>query len=288
MPTYKTHAIHIAKCNNYIDKRINLDLEDLKTFAIGPDSLVFTDPIAFNLQHNKDSRFFFRYLMNEIKQQHELDNPELISFLYGQLSHFILDTTFHPYVNYLTNNMKLGKFINPHTQLELWVDNYMMNKYGILSKDFFTKTRIENNKAREIIDEVYLKVYRCILASNKYDIGMNVFNAIERNVRFNESSKRFQNIADLTYEKRTKMLEWFLNRERKTWLHPINGEKHNESLSELWNNSVALYLETIEDVNGYLYDDKPLNNSLIESNSSYDTALSCEEPQRKLIYAKKY
>ena len=98
MPTYKTHAIHIAKCNNYIDKRINLDLEDLKTFAIGPDSLVFTDPIAFNLQHNKDSRFFFRYLMNEIKQQHELDNPELISFLYGQLSHFILDTTFHPYI----------------------------------------------------------------------------------------------------------------------------------------------------------------------------------------------
>ena len=83
------------------------------------------------------------------------------------------------------------------------------------------------------------------------------------------------------------MLEWFLNRERKTWLHPINGEKHNESLRELWNNSVALYLETIEDVNKYLYDGKPLRSKILESNSSYDTALHCEGP-KKLIYAKKY
>ena len=48
MPTYKTHAIHITKCNDYIDKRIDLDLEDLKAFSFGPDSLVFTDPITFN------------------------------------------------------------------------------------------------------------------------------------------------------------------------------------------------------------------------------------------------
>ena len=288
MPAYKTHAIHITKCNDYIDKRIDLDLEDLKVFSFGPDALVFTDPIAFNTQHNRDSRYFFRYLLNEIKEGRHLENPELVSFLYGQISHYILDYTFHPYVYYLTRNMRLNKIIDPHMQLEFWIDNYIMDKYGIYDKDFFSKTKIEDPSTRQVIDDTYFKVFKCLLASSKYDIGINALESLETNVRFNEAvSKRIEKIADMTYEKRKKILEWFLNRERHTWLHPINGEKHNESLSELWNNSVALYIEAIEDVNRYLYDGKPLNNNLLDSNSSYDTGLSCDGP-RKILYAKKY
>jgi hypothetical protein len=288
MPTYKTHAIHITKCNDYIDKRVDLNLEDLKAFSFGPDALLFTDPVLFNIQHNKDSRYFFMYLINTIKNEHELDNPELISFLYGQISHFILDCTFHPYVYYLTNNAKLNKIINPHMQLEFWIDNYIMDKYGIYDKDFFSKTKIEDSKTRQIIDSVYFNVYKSLLASNKYDIGINALESFETNIRFNEPlSKGIKNLADLTYEKRKKVFEWFLNRERNTWLHPFNGEKHKESLNELWNNSVALYIQTIEEVNNYLYRDIPLKHCFLESNSSYDTALDCDKP-KKLIYCKKY
>ena len=288
MPTYKTHAIHITKCNDYIDKRIALNLEDLKVFSFGPDALVFTDPITFNLQHNKDSRYFFKYLMQEIKNSSNLDNPELIAFLYGQIDHYILDYTFHPFVNYLTTHMKLNKLIHPHMQMEFWIDNYMMDKYGIYDREFFTKTKIEDPETRRIIDETYLNVFRCFFASSKYDVGINALESLETNIRFNDAiSKRIKSLADLTYEKRKKILEVFINKEKKTWLHPINGEKHNESLRELWNNSVALYLETIEDVNKYLYDGKPLRSKILESNSSYDTALDCDGP-KKLIYAKKY
>jgi hypothetical protein len=288
MPSYKTHAIHITKCNDYIDKRIDLDLDDLKAFSFGPDSLVFTDPIVFNTQHNKDPEYFFLYLMNAIKNEHQLDNPELISFLYGQLSHYVLDYSFHPYVYYLTRNLKLNKIIDPHLQLEFWIDNYIMDKYGIHNKGFITDVRIDEKKSREIIDDVYFKVFKCLFASGKYDIGINALTSFENKVRFNDKFPRSAEfIGDLTYEKRQKIFEWFLNRERKTWLHPINGEKHNESFHELWNNAVALYIETIEDVNRYLYDGKPLHNKLLESNSSYDTALECNRP-KKLIYAKKY
>ena len=287
MPTYKTHAIHITKCNDYIDKRIDLNLEDLKVFSFGPDSLVFTDFVLFKTQHNKDSRYFFMYLLNEIKNRLQLDNPETIAFLYGQLAHYILDYTFHPYVYYLTGNMKLNKIINPHMQLELWIDNYIMDKYGIYDKNFFSKTRIDDLKTRQLIDEVYFKVYKCIFASSKYDIGINALESLETNIRFSDLSEKIKHLADLTYEKRKKVFEWFLNRERNTWLHPFNGEKHKESLNELWNNSVALYIETIEDVNKYLYDDKPLKCRLIDSNSSYDTAINCEN-EKKLLYTKKY
>ena len=268
-------------------KRIDLSLEDLKVFSFGPDALVFTDPVTFNMQHNKDSRYFFLYLMNVLKTERCLDNPELISFLYGQLSHFILDYSFHPYVYYLTANMKLNKLINPHMQLEFWIDNYIMDKYGIYDKDFFSKNKIEDPRARQLIDYVYLNVFKCILASSKYDIGINALEQFESRVRFSEMSEKFQDLADLTYEKRKKVMHWFLNRERNAWLHPFNGEEHRESFRELWNNAVALYIETIEDVNRFLYDGKPLHNALLESNSSYDTALSCDKP-KKLIYAKKY
>ncbi len=288
MPTYKTHAIHITKCNDYIDKRIDLNLTDLKAFSFGPDSLVFTDPVAFNVQHNRDSRYFFLYLMNEIKNENQLDNPELISFLYGQISHYILDYCFHPYVYYLTKNLKLNKLIDPHLQLEFWIDNYIMDKYGIYDKGFLEDVRLDDKHTREIIDDVYFKVYRCLFASAKYDIGINALTSFENKVRFNDRfAKQIQNLADLTYEKRKKIFEWYLNRDRNTWLHPITGEQHNESLRELWNNAVGLYIETIEDVNRYLYDGKGLNSKILESNSSYDTALDCGVP-KKLIFAKKY
>lgn len=288
MPTYKTHAIHITKCNDYIDKRIALNPEDLKVFSFGPDALVFTDPIVFNMQHNKYSRYFFMSLMNEIKESYNLDNPEAIAFLYGQLSHYVLDYTFHPFVYYLTNNMKLNKIINPHMQMEFWIDNYMMDKYGIYDKEFFSKTRIEDEATRKIIDDVYFRVFKCFFASNKYEIGINALESFETNIRFNDGlAKRIKSLADLTYEKRKKIMDCFINKERKKWLHPINGEEHHESLRELWNNSVALYIETIEDVNKYLYDGQPLRSILLESNSSYDTALDCDKP-KKLVYSKKY
>lgn len=287
MPTYKTHAIHITKCNDYIDKRIELNPEDLKVFSFGPDSLVFTDPVVFNAQHNRDSKYFFMFLMSIIKNENGLENPELISFLYGQISHYILDYSFHPYVYYLTGNMKINQIIDPHMQLELWLDNYIMDKYGIYDKDFFSKSRIDDPKTRRIIDYVYLSVFKCLFASNKYDIGINALKSFESN-RFSEKHPKIADfVGDITYEKKKKMIEWFLNRDRKTWLQPFSGEEHKESLRELWNNAVALYIEAIEDVNRYLYDGKALNNKILESNSSYDTALSWKKP-KKLIYAKKY
>ena len=288
MPTYKTHAIHIMKCNDYIDKRISLNPEDLKVFSFGPDALAFTDPITFNAQHSKDSKYFFAYLMREIKNSHNLDNPEAIAFLYGQIDHFILDYSFHPFVNYLTSNMKLNKLIHPHMQMEFWIDNYMMDKYGIYDKNFFTVSKIDDPETRRIIDMTYLNVYRCFFASAKYDIGINTYESLESKIRFNDMiSTAIKPLADLTYEKRKKIMECFINKERKTWFHPINGEEHHESLRELWNNSVALYIETIEAVNRFLYDDKELKSELLDSNSSYDTALDCNGP-KKLIYAKKY
>ena len=289
MPNYKTHSIHSDKTYDYIDKRIILDRESIKVYSFGPDTLFFTDPIVFNTQHNKDTKLFFECLIKMIKENKELDNPELISFLYGQINHFILDVTFHPYINYLTTNYKNNILIDQHLQFELWLDSYIMNKYKIFDKKYFKKRSFLNKKTRQIIDLVYQKIYKCFFASNKYDAGISAFITIEQDIRRNKTITSTLNnisIADLEYSDDSN-IKPFLNNERQTWQNPINGEENVESLNELWNQSVSDYIECISDINAYLYDDKPLKNRFLTSNLSYDTALPCEVP-KKLIYARKY
>ena len=290
MPTYKTHSIHIDKSNSYIDKRIELDNEDLKSFSFGPDTLVFTDSNVFNMQHSKDSKYFFECLLNKIKEHKLQDNKEIIAFLYGQLSHFILDITFHPYVNYLTDNYKNQRLIQSHLQLEMWLDNYIMNKYNITKEYVFKKTKIINQKARETIDFVYQKIYKCLFASIKYDIGMNAINVLEENFRKNKQINDITlllNIGDIYYNKNNTKIYPYLNEEKDLWLDPITGEKHLESIQEIWNNSVYLYIDTIEKINKYLYDDKSLNISILKKNLSYDTAHPCDK-EKVRVYSKKY
>lgn len=288
MPNYKTHSIHIDKSSDYIDSRIELDKEDLKVFSFGPDAFVLTDTNTFNTQHDKNSRYFFECLLNNIKTEKCLDNKELISFLYGQISHFILDITFHPYVYYLTHQMKQNKVINSHYQLELWLDSYITNKYHINIKDYYKKTGICNKKAREVIDRVYSYIYKCIKACSKFDIGINgifLFDNARTNKQLSSICSSI-NIGDFEY-KDSDIFEPYLNSDREKWLDPITGEEHAESINELWNEAVSRYIETIDDVNKYLYDDKPLKNRFIESNLSYDTAQNCDVP-KKLVYSKKY
>ena len=289
MPNYKTHSIHIDKTSDYIDSRIELDKEDLKIHSFGPDALMLTDNATFNNQHSKNSRYFFECLLNNIKTEHMQDNKDIISFLYGQLSHFIVDTTFHPYIYYLTENMKSKGIINAHAQFELWLDSYFMKKYGLLSKEYYSKTNTKDKKARQIIDRVYTYIYKCILASHKYDVGINGLLLFENNVRSNKQLAEFCKstiIGDVEYDD-SSSIKPYLNKNRDIWMDPLTGEEHIESIDELWNTSVSNFIETIEDVNSYLYDDKPLNNRFIESNLSYDTGQN-SDIQKKLIYSKRY
>ena len=52
-------------------------------------------------------------------------------------------------------------------------------------------------------------------------------------------------------------------------------------LQERWLRASELLLETITDVNNYIYLDKPLTNRLILNNTSYLTGLPCELGQSK-------
>lgn len=284
MPNYKTHSIHSDKVFPYINKRIYIDKEKLKIFSFGPDPLVFSDVKTFNLQHNKNSKLFFECLIKTIRLCKYQYNDEIIAFLYGQLEHFILDSTFHPYIFYTTSGMQRKYLTDQHLNFELWLDDYFIQKYNIQDKNYYKKFSA-SMELKSLVDYVYKSVYNCYYARRKYEFGTDILLLFE-NTRINdkvipEISKKL-GIGDISYNEIERIYP-FLNKDRDVWYNPFSLEDYHESINEIWNKSVELYLEVIEDVNSYLYDNKELKSSILDKDLSYDTGLPSDIPKKLLV-----
>ena len=94
------------------------------------------------------------------------------------------------------------------------------------------------------------------------------------------------NIGDITRSDIEKIRP-YLNLEHNVWRDPVTGEEHTESFDDLWEKSIVLFLEAIDDVNRYLYLDQQLQNQYISANASYNTGYPCTK-EEKFVYAKKY
>ena len=284
MPNYKTHSIHSDMTMPYIDKRISIDKEKLKLFSFGPDPLVFSDVKTFNNQHNRNTKAFFKYLIKTIKLHKYTDNEDIMAFLYGQLEHFILDTTFHPYVSYVTSGLKRDYLLDQHVTFELWLDDYFMNKYNIHDKKYYSNFAL-SDELKSLIDHIYKKVYKCSNASNKFDFGTKLLLMLE-NTRSNDkvipNISKTLGISDISYDEINRIIP-YVNNDRDIWYNPYTLDSHHESINELWNNSVSLFLEVVDDTNKYLYDDKPFKNITIDSNLSYDTGIPSSKGKQLLL-----
>ena len=67
MPNYKTHSIHGEIVFEKINKHVDIEIEDFKSYCIGPDSLILTDYRLTEIQHANKTREFFSTLINLIK-----------------------------------------------------------------------------------------------------------------------------------------------------------------------------------------------------------------------------
>ena len=124
MPSFKTHSIHGELLLPIMDNQVEISKEDLKSFCIGPDSIILTDYKTFNYQHANKTKQYFYTLIDTIKEKRLLDNSEVMAFLYGQLDHFALDSIMHPLIYYMTENIKSKFKIIPHGLIESWIDDY--------------------------------------------------------------------------------------------------------------------------------------------------------------------
>ena len=280
MPSYKTHSIHSELVYNQMDKRINIDLEDLKSFAMGPDTLISSDYKTFKLAHRYRVKDYFMLLLKLIKDNKLLDNSEAMAFLYGQLDHFVLDAITHPLIYYMTEGEAPKYSTKPHGLCEMWIDDYIMQEYDALDVFYYDKTKIGKD-VKDLITELNGKIYGSVNAGKSYEKGINMLSIYDSFIRRNliliaPFATKLAKVGPITFNEDTTRVRPYLNLERKIWYDPETLEPHTESFDDLFNKAFEATLELINDVNKHLYEGKTLKNPLILNNTSYNTGINCD------------
>ena len=287
----RTHAIF--NVNTIKKARIYIQIEEeyMKLFSFGPDTLMVTDSRTFELQHRYRVKKYFEYMLKILKQLKLLDNERAMTYTYAQVGHYVLDAICHPFIIDKTRDRGKSKIFDDHAALEMKIDDYMSYKYGITDSAYFHANSINDKKLEFLIDQLYRRVYHTRNAAFKYNMGivlLSLFDTYGRNpsILLNSVTNSLFSIGDITHSKVEDILP-YLNLEHGEWHNPVSGEVHTESFEDLLVQAEALYLETLEDINRYLYQDKALRNVLISNNVSYNTGLPCKK-EEKFVFVKEY
>ena len=270
MPNYKTHSIHGEIILNDMDKKIYIDNKDLKSFCMGPDALITTDYKLFDYQHANKVKEYFETMIKLFKKNNLHKDSEAMAFLYGQIDHYILDVIVHPLIYYFTENMEIKHKFKPHGLIENWIDDYIIEKYDKDKLLYYRKYFLKNKKINNSINKLYEKVYSSHHESLKYSLGIFNTSLYDLLVRKNMMGIapliiKLSNMGDIMYKKDTTRVIPYLNLDNDIWKNPETGEECKDSFDDLWDKSIEYSLQTMEDINNYLYSDKPLTNKFINN-----------------------
>ena len=291
--------------------------EDLKVFSQNTDVLFFYN-IA-NLKKGKKMREFgyytqkaktyefFSTLINYIKYNNHQYNPQVIAYLYGMLSHYVLDSTLHPFIIYKTGYYKKEdkttyKYNMLHEEVESYIDNYMVSiREKIKPKKFkchkfcFNINYLDKDLI-EVMDFTYKEVFGIDNFHKYYLTSIKQMKAFYKTFRYDPIGikKVFYNVVDLicprsflrkrplSYNMKSK--KQFLNLDHNTWYNPTDKRtKSSESFIELYTKALAKTTDMISEINQFFYYDKKINLTKVIGNLSYVHGKSLDK-KRELKY----
>lgn len=299
MPAYLTHAImgntiyNNAKNDDRLFK-INIPLPTLKASTLSPD-LTKLSKSNFN-SHNKDTDLYFFNMIEYIKENKLYNDLDVMSLLYGNISHYFLDVYTHPLIYYISENCVSLNKLNSHILTEGYISSYMSEKeqhtdYMNLKSNYIGSLNFANPNLKNLIRETYYKTYNDLTILKSYKTTFELIKLIEKLTKENRFTskekliklskfKEYLEINNLSKEDLT-------NEQKEYWTNPVTNEKYNESFIELYNKALTKTYEAIYHVNKYLYDtESKYNLYKIFTNLSYDTGVSCSLG-KNLIYVKK-
>lgn len=304
MPSSVTHYYFTEDVYNGLNKdikdRLNNNLNNMKVFGQGPDPYFFYDfhlskkskkvfEINRAMQHSKINEHFTK-LINYINKKGYYDNPMVLSYLYGQICHYGLDTAAHPYIIYSTGeysgkNKETYKYNGLHEKMEYFIDIYMINqrekvspkKYKVYKKIF--KLDKFNKELNDVIDTVVKAVYGYDRASTIYFksiMDMKKFYHVFNYDRFGLKMVVYSVMDFVCRDKMVKKKELsfnvkpseyleYINLDREEWNHPCDkSEKYKKSFFDLYNEGKENTIMIINEV------DKMLSNGKIDNKKIAD------------------
>ena len=316
-----THAYFSKDLYKNLDKTTKDNLKDykenLKTYSQGHDIFFFTfNIINFktrkigNYMHRNNTRDFFKNMIIYIKENNLQNNYEIMSFLYGYICHYCLDYTVHPYVTYKTGIFKKRKketykYNSKHSELESYVDAYMINKHENMEPNKFKihkfcfNTKVSKELSK-LIDYTFDKTYnfkhmslyikegifnmRLLYGILRYDphkIKMKTYNIIDKIL-----PKCIKKTSPISFAYTLDKDEYYLNLNHKKWNHPrYKNETYNYSFLDLYNNALDDALDIIKNVNDILYNNKSINNlDKIFLNLSFYSGKDCNDKTKNQYF----
>lgn len=300
MPSLITHHMFSKEVLKHLKQdelsRFSNELTIYHTFAQSHDYLFYYtfNPIHAkrikNLGHYAHRHKTQDYIVNiikEIKENNLENNQQAIAYLYGSITHYVLDTTCHPYIFYKTgvyrpNEKDTKKYHGEHNRIEkdldaIYYEKYTNKKYNtcnvskeIIKNPTFTPELLTtiNNVYKETYnqDNIGYYFYRGIKhAKIAYTLFINDHLGIKKflyKLLDTITFKHFGYIAAYsTYIKHPNLN--YLNSDNKEWNHPSNPEQiYTYSFEDLYNQSIKKTLTIIREINKVLYEDKPLKEIL--------------------------
>lgn len=278
MANYTSHAIMSEQLyNKLINKniaKINIDKNALRLFSLGHD-LTIINKNCFNDAHLYSSRRFFIETIKYIRENNLQNNPIVMSYLYGHISHYALDITIHPLIDKITKDEKSKSIIKPHTIIECELDKYLVNRYynGTYDYSFFKYKYIRSVKP--IINDIYRYVYKYLDVSLIYKSSITFIkfsNLIVQKLYKNDNL--FNKISRInSYEHNSKFYKYT----------NIDKFLFRKSMDMVLDKSINLSIKLIKETNGYLYENKklerlynifdntPYENIIVEKNYKYNS-----------------
>lgn len=297
MPAYMSHAIlaedaYLRALNEGLFNKTTIYSKTMKKYSLGTDLSLFCK--NFNA-HNQNTQAFFINMIQYIKEKHLMLNPDVMSLLYGHITHYFFDINVHPLVFYIEKGCDEVGFLRSHHLIEGYFSSYLTKRIldeDIMNIDFsyLSDGPLEPEQCAKLITSTYLKTYNDKTALKCYRktlLAIKLLETVTKSPLVTKSLliefSRFEEFL----KRNNLTLNDLSNDNNEIFLNPITGEKHNESLMQLYERSIEMSLDAIENVNKYLYGNASLD--LLEktfTNLSYDTGVSCDLG-RNFTYVKK-
>jgi hypothetical protein len=314
MPSIVTHHLFCEdirlKTKKEIQEQLNASLNIYHIFAQSFDNLFYYNLLSFkkgkairqfgNLAQRKYSQTYFKNIILEIKDKKQEHNTEILAYLYGSLTHYILDSNCHPFIIYhagwIDEENKNYQYRGNHEQIEVTIDAILYEeqrksplylaklgdtllpkvKFSLPLKQIinntFQKTFSKNNMGS--IYETSTKQGHYILkylVTDRYGIkkkSYKIFDTI-----FKKNKTKYQHLSfhiknpDITV----------LNRKHNLWYNPVNNTiKSTESFDDLYNKALKEALLIFDLTDKVLKNKITLNDYLnVLKNKSYTTGLDC-------------
>jgi hypothetical protein len=316
MPQLITHNLFSKDVFNTLDDDIKNSIKNninvYEMFSQSFDNLLYYS--SFNLKntkrinnlskrgHKTNVKNYFLNIINNINKLHLENDEQALSYLFGSINHYVLDSTCHPFIFYKTGvyNKKdkdTKKYLGLHGDMESNIDAFFyINRFHKsyhkvnVTKEFIPKIKFSNN-LKLIVDKTFLDTFneediaKCYFKSYKnsrilYTLFINDKYGIKKWI-YKIYDKIFINRKN-NYEYYTTYIKQpnikYLNIEHKKWYYPSDPNiSSNESFIDLYNKSIKKSSELITlayKVINKKMDIKEFENKI--DNLSYVRGLDCD------------